>query len=355
MNGITQEQIRDVVDAFEFTGTCSDISWNTDGHINETIVAVFREGDRDRRYIIQRINTKILGDPEKLMDNIVNVTSFLKKKIKEAGQDPSRETLTVIPTKQGKFFFTDKQGSSWRAYDYIENTVCCHKPDQPEYFYQSALAFGRFQNMLADFPVETLNETLPGFHDTGSRYRQFCEAVSKDTAGRRHLVEPEIEFLMQREAYSKCYDDRTDLPSRVTHNDTKLSNILFDRETGNALCVIDLDTVMPGLSLYDFGDAIRFGASSAAEDEPDLGRVHFEKEMYDLYKKGYLEGCGDRLTKREIELLPMGAKVITYEQALRFLGDYLNGDIYYRTERPAQNLDRTRTQIRLLTDMERMI
>ena len=355
MKTITQEQILAAVDAFAFSGRCTGISQNTDGHINETTVLTFRECGRDRRYILQRINTGIMGDPKKLMDNIVRVTSYLKERILESGGDPARETLTVVPTGRGQFFFTDEQGSSWRAYDYIENTVCYHEPDQPEYFYRSALAFGRFQNLLADFPVDTLNETIVGFHDTGSRFKQFCEAVSKDPAGRRHLVGSEIEFLMQREAYTKSFDDRTDIPSRVTHNDTKLSNVLFDRETGKALCVIDLDTVMPGLSLHDFGDAIRFGASTAAEDEPDLNKVSFDKKMYDLYLKGYLEACGDRLTRRERELLPMGAKVITYEQALRFLGDYLNGDIYYRTQRSEQNLDRARTQIKLLEGMEELI
>ena len=355
MKQITQEQVLAVIDAFAFEGRCSGISQNTDGHINETIVLTFREMGHDRRYILQRINTGIMGEPEKLMDNIVGVTTYLKGKIREAGGDPGRETLTVIPTRQGQFHFTDEQGCSWRAYDYIEDTVCYHEPDQPVYFYRSALAFGRFQNLLADYPVGTLHETIVGFHDTGNRYRQFCEAVSKDSAGRKHLVGREIEFLMQREAYTKCFDDRTDIPSRVTHNDTKLSNVLFDQKTGNALCVIDLDTVMPGLSLHDFGDAIRFGASTAAEDEPDLNKVSFDKKMYDLYLKGYLEACGDRLTRREIQLLPMGAKVITYEQALRFLGDYLNGDIYYRTQRPEQNLDRARTQIKLLADMEKLI
>ncbi len=355
MKAISQEQLHAAVGAFAFAGECTGISRNTDGHINETIVLTFREGGHDRRYVLQRINTEIMGRPEELMGNIVGVTSFLKKKIEEAGGDASRETLTVIPTKQGAYFFRDEQGNSWRAYDYIDNTVCYDKPDRPEYFYRSALAFGRFQNLLADFPVETLHETIVGFHDTRKRYQQFCEAVSKDTAGRKHLAGPEIEFLLSRESYAGKFDDRMDIPSRVTHNDTKLSNVLFDKDTGKALCVIDLDTVMPGLSLHDFGDAIRFGASTAAEDEPDLGKVSFDRKMYDLYLQGYLEACGDRLTKRETELLPMGAKVITYEQALRFLADYLNGDIYYRTERPEQNIDRARTQIKLLADMEKSI
>ena len=355
MNAITREQVYAAAGAFRFAGVCTDISWNTDGHINDTSVLTFRENSLDRRYILQRINTDIMDRPGELMENIVRVTSFLKERIREAGKDPARETLTVIPTKQGEFCFADEQGNWWRAYDYIENTICYDTPDKPEYFYRSAQAFGRFQNLLADFPAETLHETIVGFHDTGNRYRQFCRAVADDLAGRKHLVEPEIEFLMEREAYARSFDDRTDLPARVTHNDTKLSNVLFDRETGQALCVIDLDTVMPGLSLHDFGDAIRFGASTAAEDEPDLQKVSFDRKMYDLYLQGYLEECGSRLTKREIELLPMGAKVITYEQALRFLGDYLNGDTYYRTTRPGQNLDRARTQLKLLADMEKMI
>lgn len=355
MNTITKEQLNAAASAFQFEGECISISWNTDGHINDTVVCTFREGDHERRYILQRINTQIMGDPGKLMGNIVRVTTFLKKKIREQGGDPDRETLTVIPARDGKAYFTDGQGSSWRAYDFIEDTICYDRPDQPDHFYQSALAFGRFQNLLADFPVETLSETIPGFHDTANRYRQFSKAVEEDAAGRKHLVRSEIEFLTAREAYTKSFDDRTDIPARVTHNDTKLSNVLFDGATGKALCVIDLDTVMPGLALHDFGDAIRFGASTATEDEPDLSKVSFDKKMYDLYLKGYLEECEERLTNREVELLPMGAKVITYEQALRFLADYLNGDIYYKTSRPEQNLDRARTQIKLLAEMEQQI
>ena len=355
MEEITKELLYTAADAFSFDGQCTGISQNTEGHINDTTILTYCVQEQKKRYVLQRINTGILNNPEELMENIVRVTSFLKEKITAAGGDPLRETLTVIPTREGKTCFADEQGNYWRAYNYIENTICYDKPDKPEYFYRSALAFGRFQNLLADFPVETLHETIIGFHDTGKRFTQFQKAVSDDLAGRKHLVEQEIEFLLKREAYTKSFDDRTDLPARVTHNDTKLSNVLFDRETGDALCVIDLDTVMPGLSLHDFGDAIRFGACSAAEDEPDLKKVAFDKKMYDLYREGYLEACQEQLTKREIELLPTGAKVITYEQALRFLADYLNGDIYYRTQRPEQNLDRTRTQLKLLTDMERMI
>ena len=355
MEDITKELLYTAASAFSFDGQCIGLSQNTEGHINDTTILTYCDQEQEKRYVLQRINTGILNNPEELMDNIVRVTAFLKEKIAASGGDPQRETLTVIPTKDGKNCFADEQGNYWRAYNYIENTICYDKPDKPVYFYRSALAFGRFQNLLADFPVETLHETIIGFHDTGKRFVQFQQAVSDDLAGRKHLVEQEIEFLLKREAYTKSFDDRTDLPARVTHNDTKLSNVLFDRESGDALCVIDLDTVMPGLSLHDFGDAIRFGACSAAEDEPDLKKVSFDKKMYDLYRQGYLEACQEQLTKREIELLPMGAKVITYEQALRFLADYLNGDIYYRTQRPGQNLDRTRTQLKLLADMERMI
>ena len=355
MKVISQDRLDAAIAAFRFEGVCTGISRNTGGHINETVVLTFSEHGRSRRYVLQRINTDVFNKPEELMENIVAVTSFLKEKIRARGGDPARETLTIIPTKQGTSWFADEQGNFWRAYDFIENTVCYDQPDQPAYFYRSALAFGRFQNLLSDFPAGSLHETLAGFHDTGNRFKQFCEAVSNDIAGRRHLAGAEIEFLMNREAYTKSFDDRTDIPFRVTHNDTKLSNVLFDRETGEALCVIDLDTVMPGLSLHDFGDAIRFGANTGAEDEPDTDKVSFDKNMYDLYLKGYLEACGRGLTQREVELLPMGAKVITYEQALRFLADYLNGDVYYRTVRPGQNYDRARTQMKLLADMEKML
>lgn len=356
MKPITEEALSRAEEAFAFAGTLAGTKGNTAGHINDTVEVRTRDTEGgSHHYILQRINTDIFQKPEELMDNICRVTSFLKRKIGAAGGDPLRESLTVIPTKSGGSFYRDADGNVFRAYLFIEDAICYDTPTDPELFRASGLAFGHFLHLLSDYPADTLHETIPNFHNTARRYADFAEAVKKNAAGKREEVEREIAFLQERAFYAHAFDAAVvsgELPLRVTHNDAKLSNVMFDRATGKALCVIDLDTIMPGLSLMDFGDAIRFGASTAAEDEPDLSLVHLDMDRYHAFLDGYLEGCDGQLTKRETALLPEGAKVITFEQALRFLGDYLNGDVYYHTERPRQNLDRARTQIRLLEEME---
>ena len=290
------------------------------------------------------------------MENILGVTSHLRKKVVECGGDPERETLNIICTKEGKPYFVDSEGEYWRAYRFIEGATCYDQVASDEDFYQSGYAFGNFQCLLADYPAETLHETIPQFHDTAKRFRDFKKAVEEDVMGRAASVQREIEFALAREADTVILGNmlaKGELPLRVTHNDTKLNNIMIDDATRQGICVIDLDTVMPGLSVHDFGDSIRFGASTAAEDETNLDKVSCSMHLLDVYNSGFQKGCQGRLTNAEIEMLPMGAKMMTYECGIRFLADYLEGDHYFQIHRENHNLDRARTQFKLVADMEK--
>lgn len=322
------------------------------GHINHTFLV---ETDRKQRYILQKINTDIFRDTDKLMENIVNVTSYLRGRIIQAGGDPGRETMTVIPTSEGSYYYTDPEENKWRAYLYIEGLISLDQAENEQEFYESGLAFGRFQAQLSDYPAETLHETIPDFHNTPRRYLDFEKAVERDLCGRAESAAREIAFVRERREEMSVLTDMLEhgeLPLRITHNDTKLNNVLLDAKTHKAVCVVDLDTIMPGLCAYDFGDAIRFGANTAAEDEPDTDKVSLSLELYAAYARGFLEGCGGILTPEEIRMLPAGARIITLEQGMRFLTDYLSGDTYYHTVRERQNLDRCRTQLALVADME---
>ena len=317
------------------------------GHINVTYVVPAPDG---ARYILQRVNKNVFKKPVELMENVAAVTNYLSERT-----DDPRRCLRLIPTKNGENFFTDSEGDYWRVYLFITDSICLQQAETGEDFRQSAIAFGEFQKNLKDFPANTLHEVIPHFHDTKDRYRLFHEAVQADTAGRAKDVQAEIDFYMAREDFAGLIVDKLadgTLPLRVTHNDTKLNNVMLDRTTRKALCVIDLDTVMPGSALYDYGDSIRFGASTAAEDEKDLESVWMDLELYKMYTDGYLSACGDSLTELEIEMLPVGAKMMTLECGMRFLTDYLNGDTYFKTTYEEQNLDRTRTHIKLVSDME---
>ena len=320
------------------------------GHINETYLV-----QSQHRYILQRINTSIFKKPEDVMENISAVTAHLKEKIVAAGGDPFRETLNLVPTRGGKPFYTAPDGSAYRLYYFIEDAVSLDKADTPEIFAESAHAFGKFQRMLADFPAEKLHEVIPNFHDTGDRLRQFREALARDEKGRAASVQTEIDFVL---SHADCVTRVTDamaegsVPLRVTHNDTKLNNVMLDAKTYKGVCVIDLDTVMPGSMLYDFGDSLRFGASTAAEDETDLDKVWFDLDYFEAYTKAFIEEVGDTMTAKERELLPFSALLLTLECGMRFLADYLNGDTYFRIHREHHNLDRCRTQFKLVADME---
>lgn len=326
------------------------------GHINDTYLLTVKTNDEtNHRVILQKMNKTVFTKPQELMENIVNVTSFLRQKIIEDKGDPERETLNVVLTKDQKPYFIDSSGEYWRCFRYIENATSYDLVQDPQDFYQSALAFGRFQYLLADYPAATLHETIIGFHDTKARFAAFKKAVEMDICQRVDKVKKEIDFVLAHEHLAHVFGDllaQGKLPLRVTHNDTKLNNVMLDDKTHQGLCVIDLDTVMPGLAMNDFDDSIRFGASTALEDEQDLDKVWCDMELFELYVQGFIEGCNGKLTKREIELLPMGALVMTYECGMRFLTDYLQGDIYFKTHRQDHNLDRCRTQFKLIEDME---
>jgi len=338
---------KQVLQAYSLRGTPIFVDRYGCGHINDTFAVACDSGCM---YILQRVNSKIFTKPWELMENIEAVTTFLR----ERTEDP-RGCLSLVPTKDGKATFVDEEGEYWRVFPFITDSICLQKAESPEEFRQSAVAFGRFQKTLAQFPAAKLHEPIANFHNTVDRYRQFHEALDADPMGRRALCEKEIRFYLDRETEAGSIVDRLAdgrLPLRVTHNDTKLNNVMLDYDTREALCVIDLDTIMPGSALYDFGDSIRFGAATAAEDEQDLSKVSMSLELYRTFTEGFLSACGDSLTEEEIKLLPIGAKMMTLECGLRFLTDYLKGDTYFKTHREGQNLDRARTQMTLVADME---
>ena len=357
MAKVTEEQRAEAISHFRYEGEPVSVSPYGSGHINDTFLLEFECGERERaKIILQRMNRAVFEKPVELMENITGVTSHLRRKIVENGGDPERETLNVMQAEDGKPYYKDSLGDYWRSYKFITDATSYDKVEKSEHFYQSAVAFGNFQRLLADYPAETLHETIKGFHDTKARFRVFKETVEKDIAGRAASVKDEIQFVLDREDTANYFSgllSRGEVPVRVTHNDTKLNNIMIDNRTGKGICVIDLDTVMPGLAVNDFGDSIRFGASTAAEDETDLSKVSCSMELFELYAKGYIEGCGGKLTEKEIELMPMGAKVMTFECGMRFLTDYLQGDTYFKIHREHHNLDRARTQFKLVEDMER--
>ena len=318
------------------------------GHINLTYLLV---DSTARQYVLQCINKAVFHDPEAVMTNVSAVTAHLRK----SAESP-RHVLTLIPTKGDREWLVDEAGEYWRLCDFINDSVCFDTADTLETFRESAVAFGRFQGRLADFPAHTLIETIPHFHDTPWRFSALHEAIKADPCGRVKSVRREIEFALAREPYASTLTallSAGDLPLRVTHNDTKLNNVLFDRHTRKALCVLDLDTVMPGLSITDYGDSIRFGASSAAEDERDLSKVNFVFPLFEAYTEGFLSACGESLTDCEMSHMRDGAKTITLELGIRFLTDYISGDVYFRIHYEGQNLDRCRTQFKLVEEMEK--
>ena len=323
------------------------------GHINTTYLVTTNAG----KYTLQQINTNIFTDVEGLMANVEKVTHFIRKKARECGKDPEKCTLKFLSTKSGKKYAIYKD-SAYRMYRYIDGVYTIEKMENPESFYYSGIAFGEFAEMLKDFDASQLVETIKNFHNTVSRFKDFERAVENDAAGRAADVFEEIKFVKDRESFTSLFVEQLEngsLPLRVTHNDTKLNNVLMDEKTGLPVAVIDLDTVMPGSYLYDFGDAIRFGATKAAEDEKDLSIVNFEIDLFEKFAKGYLEMCGKSLTETEIEMLPYASIMLTLECGMRFLGDYLNGDIYFKIHREGHNLDRARTQFKLVSDMEKNV
>lgn len=318
------------------------------GHINDTYILA------DSKHILQKINTNIFKNPDELMQNILNVTEFLKKKIGSQGGDTERETLTVVKTTDGKLYYEDENGEVYRVYKFIERTRTVESAGSEDDLYQAGVAFGYFQKLLSDFPVEKLYETIKDFHHTPKRVEALKAAIAEDKAGRASSVQKEIEFALDfAKDAAVVVDGMADgsISMCVTHNDTKINNILFEEDSSKAVCIIDLDTVMPGSLLYDVGDALRVGGSTAAEDETDLGKVHFNEKAFEAFAKGYLSEVKDVLTEKELELLPFGVRLMTYECGIRFLTDYLNGDTYFKIHREHHNLDRARNQFKLVADL----
>ncbi len=345
------EKCGKVINQFCTEGECFECKAFGKGLINSTFIISCKDVEgKLHRYILQAINTYVFKEPEKLMDNIIRVTDFLRLKEPE-----NRGILNMIRTVDGNGFYRDSDGKCWRMYIYVDKALSLESVGMPDDFYEAAFAFGKFQHDLSDFPAETLYEIIPNFHNTEKRFQDFLEAVERDEQGRAGGVREEIEFIKQRADFygilNRKYAEGK-IPLRVTHNDTKLNNVLLDKKTRKALCVLDLDTIMPGFSITDFGDAIRFGANNAAEDEKDLSKVWLDLNLFSVYTNGYLTGCDSALTREEIVLFPEGAKLMTIECGMRFLTDYLNGDLYFKTAYPKHNLVRARTQLKLVADME---
>ncbi|MBO5410264.1 MAG: phosphotransferase [Clostridia bacterium] len=343
--------------AFKFEGELVKTVQLNDGHINNTFLFEFKKEDgKAKKYLVQELNTYVFKQPVALMNNVVGVTNYLHDIIVKNGGDPEREGLYVIYAKDGKPYYIDKEDRFWRCYNFIDNAHSYQSVDSAETFFNAAKAFGKFQCLLADYPSETLVETIPNFHNTVSRFADFKKALADNLSGRADQAKSEIEFVLAREKDCGVLVDLLSegkLPLRVTHNDTKLNNIMFDNDTNESICVVDLDTVMPGLSLYDFGDSIRFGANTAAEDEKDVSKVSLSLEYFKAYTMGYLSSAGESLTAEEINQLAFSSKLMTLECGMRFLGDFINGDVYFKTAYPEHNLVRCRTQFELVADMER--
>ena len=354
MKSVTLSLLQSAANAFDFGGpVLCDAHHYGEGHINDTFV-VWRE-DHSKRFILQRINTDTFTNPVDLMENVCGVTRHLRAKILAEGGDPARETLNVIPTLSGATCYLDADGGAWRAYDFVEDTICLQQVGSETDFRTVAETLGKFQNQLEDYPASTLHETIARFHDTPNRYANFEKALAADALGRAKNITSEIEFIHAREQDCHVLLDQLaagEIPLRVTHNDTKINNVLIDATTGKGICVIDLDTVMPGLSAYDFGDSIRTGANDCAEDEPDQSKVHFDLHLYEVFAKGYLSTAGASMSMAEKKSLAWGARLMTLECGIRFLTDYLEGDHYFHIAHPNHNLDRARTQFTLVRQME---
>ena len=335
---------------FEITADVREFGPYGHGLINHTYLVTCEDGSQ---YILQRINDSIFRDPDALMANFDGVCRFMTEKILADGGDPTRETLRLVPVKTGEQYYHSEEHGWWRMTHFIDGALSHDSADQDGLLYEAAYAFGRFQRRLGDYPAETLHETIKDFHNTPARYAAFEAALAADVAGRAKNVEAEVEAIKRYKHLASAITDKLadgSIPTRVTHNDTKLNNVLIDNETGKGVCVLDLDTVMPGSLLYDFGDSVRFAVNHTREDDPDLSQVWFDMNLYEEYVSGFLRGVGDAITPLEKEMLPMSVFVLTYELVLRFMTDYLNGDVYFKLKYPEHNLDRARAQLRLSED-----
>ncbi|MGI5867934.1 MAG: phosphotransferase enzyme family protein [Kiritimatiellia bacterium] len=345
-----------IASGFDLYGSFQSAAPYGSGHINDTFELIYDQAGRPVRYILQRVNENVFKEGEALMENIRRVTAHQRAKLAEADADePSRRALTLVPAVDGRCFHRDGNGNLWRVYLFIERATGHDRIETPAQAEAAARAFGEFQLLLVDLPGGPLHETIPKFHDTASRFKTLLAAVEADACNRAAGVKAEIDFALAREADADrllALQRAGELPTVVTHNDTKLNNVLLDDATGEGVCVIDLDTVMPGLALYDFGDMVRTATNSAPEDEPDVSKVYMRMPMFEALVRGYLSSAGGFLNATELALLPFSGKLLTFECAIRFLTDYLQGDVYFKTRRPGQNLDRCRSHFKLVASIE---
>ena len=353
---VGHEAIKKIAAMFAIQGQMTASSEVESGLINSTFLVTFlTENGEEARYIMQRINESVFKNPYTVMANVERVTKHINQKVLRVKKDSAGQTLNIYPGRDGRSFVEGAGGGVWRCYNFIEGCRTYDVVENRRQAQQAARAFGAFQHLVSDLPAEKIKETIPDFHHTRKRYEKLLLAIATDSAGRVSKVEREIAFIKKREAWlGRLIDlqELGELPVRVTHNDTKINNVMIDEETDEAVCVIDLDTVMPGLALYDFGDLVRTATSPAAEDERDLSKVEMRMEMFEGLVEGYLESAADFLTEMEIAHLVFAGKLISIEVAIRFLTDFLSGDIYFKTTRPSQNLDRCRTQLKLVESIE---
>lgn len=351
-------EFREIVDKFDINGEFISCEPYGDGHINDTYLVTANDNGNNVNYILQGLNSNVFPRTKELMENVAKVTAFLAEQIKARGGNPLRETLTLIDTKDGEKYFVDDKGKFFRMYVFIADTVGLPLAESAEVFEGAGKAFGDFISGLNDFDARELHEVIFNFHNTEERFKNFLKGLDKDYENRSFICKPEIEFVLNRKDYCGKVVEllrRGELPLRVTHNDTKLNNVLMDKNTLKPVAVIDLDTIMPGSLLYDFGDAIRSGCNTGLEDEKDLSKVGFDIGLFEAFTRGFLGGIGENITSKERELLPFGAILMTFECGMRFLNDYLDGDNYFRTHYPEHNLVRARTQFKLVADMEQCL
>ncbi len=349
----------EIIKNFKIDGTLVSCERYGEGHINQTFLAKVKKDGEIVDYILQRINSNLFKDVPRLMENIRLVTEYNRDKIRKRGGNPDRESLSLVYAKDGKPFYHDKENDNYfRVYIFIIDAIAYQQVEKPEHFYQSAVAFGNFANLLSEFDASALYESIPDFHNTEKRYENFIKAVNEDKFGRAKEMQAEIEFVKKRKDYCGRIVSLLksgEMPTKVTHNDTKLNNVMLDKETGLPVAVIDLDTIMQGSICYDFGDSIRFGCNHADEGESDLSKVNFDIDLFREYARGYLSSIGEGITKCEKDNLAFSSILMTFECGMRFLTDYLEGDAYFRIKHPLHNVHRTRMQFKLVEDMERLL
>jgi Ser/Thr protein kinase RdoA (MazF antagonist) len=348
--------IRDVIHQFAIEGGLVEFSPYGSGHINKTYLSVFNDGSIEKRYIHQWINPVVFLHPDRVMENVFKVTSYTRERIIQKGGDPFRETLNLVPTVNGDHYLLTQDGNYWRTFRFIEGARTYDQATDDKQIYNASKAFGEFQVLLGEYPPENLQETIPDFHNTPKRFQKFVDVWQKDPKNRASGVMEEINLILRHEndvyqVIEKIKDGS--IPLRICHNDTKLNNVMIDDVSGKGICVIDLDTVMPGSVLYDFGDSVRIGASTAREDEKDINKVGFDICLFEQLAKGYLDAAREFLSPEEKNLLAFSATLLTLEQAIRFLTDYLQGDQYYKISYPEHNLTRTRTQLKMVNEINR--